>query len=360
MIGIIDMIQPRPWVRYHAGPCPLAWFRLVRRSFIMLPKQPPRDGQPGFLYLPPNRIHGISVAGEQTTITIPEFDLTFDMGQCTRASLATPLIALSHAHMDHVGGLPYWFSQRHFQKLEGGRVVCHPDIVEPLRRMLSSWVDVERQKTPHTIDPIAPDEDLPIRQGVVLRAIETHHTCPSLGFAVVENRRKLRDQYRDLPQSELRRLRNEGEDLTFDTEIPLIAYTGDTDRGDFLERDEFRKAKIVIAECTFLDPDHRGRARIGRHLHLDDIAELLEIWEAEHVVLVHLSRRTLVSEARSRIETLGGNGDRIHLLMDHRSNRKRYEAQQDAVATPVKTVVNEEDAPSDPDSQSSSSSDGTG
>ena len=94
----------------------------------MIPKQPPRDGQPGFLYLPPHRIHGISVAGEQTTITVPEFDLTFDMGQCTRASLATPLVALSHAHMDHVGGLPYWFSQRHFQKLEGGRVVI-PDVL---------------------------------------------------------------------------------------------------------------------------------------------------------------------------------------------------------------------------------------
>jgi ribonuclease Z len=121
----------------------------------MIPKQPPRDGQPGFLYLPPYRVHGISVAGEQTTITVPEFDLTFDMGQCTRASLATPLIALSHAHMDHVGGLPYWFSQRHFQKLEGGRVLCHPDTAGPLRQMLGSWVDVERQRTPHEVHPTA-------------------------------------------------------------------------------------------------------------------------------------------------------------------------------------------------------------
>ena len=249
----------------------------------MIPKQPPRDGQPGFLYLPPHRVHGISVAGEQTTITIPEFDLTFDMGQCTRASLATPLIALSHAHMDHVGGLPYWFSQRHFQKLEGGRVLCHPETAGPLERMLASWVDVERQRTPHRVEAIEPDGEVPLKQGLVLRAIATHHTCPSLGFSVVENRRKLREAYRDLPQSELRRLRKEGEDLTYDTEIPLVAYTGDTDRGDFLERDEFRKARVVIAECTFLDPDHKGRARIGRHLHLDDIAELLEVWEAEHV-----------------------------------------------------------------------------
>ncbi|NCF40156.1 MAG: hypothetical protein GWP75_08585, partial [Planctomycetia bacterium] len=55
----------------------------------MIPKQPPRDGQSGFLYLPPYRIHGISVAGEHTTITVPELGVTFDMGQCTRASLSS-------------------------------------------------------------------------------------------------------------------------------------------------------------------------------------------------------------------------------------------------------------------------------
>ncbi|MHC4245772.1 MAG: MBL fold metallo-hydrolase [Planctomycetota bacterium] len=300
----------------------------------MIPKQPPRDGQSGFLYLPPYRIHGISVAGEHTTITVPELGVTFDMGQCTRASLSSDLIALSHSHMDHVGAIPYWFSQRFFQKLEGGRVLCHPDGVEPLRRMLASWVDVERQKTPHEIVAIEPDSDVPIRQNIGLRAIETHHTCPSLGFSIIETRHKLKAEYRDLPQSELRRLKADGDELTTNTEIPLIAYTGDTDRGEFLERDEFAKAKIVVAECTFIDADHRSRARIGRHLHLEDIAELLSIWEAEHVVLVHLSRRTLLSEARERIATLGADADRIHLLMDHRTNRRRYESQLEAVAVP--------------------------
>ena len=319
----------------------------------MLPKQPPRDGQPGFLYLPPIRVHGISVAGEQTTITIPEFDLSFDIGQCTRACLATPLIALSHTHMDHVGGMPYWFSQRHFQKLEGGRIVCHPDSVDGLRKMMHGWVDVERQRTPFEIQGIEPDTEIEIRKGVHLRAIETSHTCPSLGFAVIEKRKKLRDEFQSLPQSELRRLRAEGADLTFETEIPLVAYTGDTDRGAFLERDEFRKAGVVLSECTFLDPDHQERARIGKHLHLEQIKELLDIWEAEHVVLVHMSRRTLLSDARSKIERIGDHADRVHLLMDHRTNRRRYEAQQAKALADQTPVVNEEKGETPVESQSS-------
>ncbi len=300
----------------------------------MIPKQPPRDGQSGFLYLPPYRIHGLSVAGEHTTITVPEMGVTFDMGQCTRASLSSDIVALSHSHMDHVGAIPYWFSQRFFQKLEGGRVVCHPETVDPLRRMLASWVDVERQKTPCDVVAIEPDSNIPLRQNIDLRAIETRHTCPSLGFSIIETRHKLKPEFLEMPQSELRRIKEGGDEITTRTEIPLIAYTGDTDRGDFLERDEFAKARIVVTECTFVDEDHRSRARVGRHLHLDDIAELLGTWEAEHVVLVHLSRRTLLSEARERIATLGDDAERIHLLMDHRTNRRRYEAQLEAVADP--------------------------
>ena len=322
------MVRRVPWriTLSEAGDAPGFW------SFSMIPKQPPRDGQSGFLYLPPYRVHGISVAGEYTTITIPEFGVTFDMGQCTRASLTSDLIALSHSHMDHVGAIPYWFSQRYFQKLEGGRVLCHPEVAGPLRRMLASWVDLERQKTPNEVVEIEPDADIEIRQNVILRAVETRHTCPSLGYAIIENRHKLKTEFTDLPQSELRRIRGEGEELTVKTEIPLVAYTGDTDRGEFLERDEFAKAKIVIAECTFFDEDHRGRARIGRHLHLDDLADLLPKWEAEHIVLVHLSRRTLLSDARERLATLGDHADRVHLLMDHRTNRRRYESQLAEVA----------------------------
>ena len=294
----------------------------------MVPKQPPRDSRPGFLYLPPYRLHGISIAGEQTSIHVPELDVVFDIGHCLRSSLSASTLALSHSHMDHVGALPYWFSQRYFQKITGGRCVCHPDTVQPLRNMLAAWAPIERQETPHEIVGVEPDTDIEIRQNIALRAIETSHTCPSLGWSVIEHRHKLKDEYRDLPQNELRALREKGETITKSTEIPLVPYTGDTERADFLERPEFAKAKVVITECTFFDPDHRERASIGKHLHFDDLADLARSWEAEHIVIVHLSRRTLLSAASSRIQQLGGDiAERIHLLMDHRSNRRRYEKQ---------------------------------
>ena len=318
----------------------------------MLPSPPAREGQLGFLYLPPYRVQGISVAGEQTVIQVPELDVAFDIGQCTRSVLSVPTIALSHAHMDHLGGLPYWFSQRYFQKIGGethmpekidgkpegknegkpkvpvGRCICHPELEQPLRGMMRAWEPLERQKTPFEFVALEPEKEIELKNNISMRAIATRHTVPSLGFSVLERRSKLKEEFRDLPQEKLRELRSRGTEITRQMEIPLVAYTGDTAPGEYLVRDEFAEAKIVIAECTFFEPDHNDRARTGMHLHIDDIIRLLPVWKAEAIVLVHVSRRTTIHYARERIEKLAGaDAARIHLLMDHRTNRARYEAQ---------------------------------
>ena len=51
---------------------------------------------------------------------------------------------------------------------------------------------------------------------------------------------------------------------------------------------------------------------------------------AENVILVHLSRRTNLQAAREHLwRTIGETQcERLHFLMDHRSNRQRYERQE--------------------------------
>ena len=295
----------------------------------MVPRPPPPEARLGFVYSAPYRIQGISVAGEQAVVHVPELDVCFDVGLCPRAILPTPTIALSHTHMDHVGGLPYWFSQRFFQKMPGtARCLVHPKMAEPLRRMMAAWVDLERQRTPHEIVAIEPETEFQLRPNVFVRAIEVSHTTPALGFVAIERRSKLRDEFHGLPQDRLRELRAQGVEITRMIEIPLVAYTGDTEPGDFLLREEFRRAQVVITECTFFEDEHRDRAKIGKHLHVEDLRPLLEAWEARDVVIVHVSRRTLLPFARTRIEEVAGKAraESIHLLMDHKANKARLEA----------------------------------
>ena len=294
----------------------------------MLPKRPPRDHRVGFIYAPPWRIQGISVGGEQTVIQVPEFGLNFDIGLCPRVAVAAPFTALTHGHMDHVAALPYWFSQRGFMKLATGTCFCHPELAGPLQKMMGGWVDVEQQVTPHKIIPLAPGESHTLKPSLSLRALKASHTVPALSYVVVENRSKLKPEYLGLSQSELRVKRAEGEEITVELDVPLVAYSGDTEMNPSLVSTEFCDSKVVICECTFLEDEHADRARIGKHLHINELRDLMGVWRAETVVLVHLTRRSTMETARRKVaEVLGDEADRVCLLMDHQTNRARYDQQ---------------------------------
>lgn len=298
----------------------------------MIPRQPPRIPPYGFLYLPPYRVQGYSIAGEETFVQVPELDVCFDIGRAPRLALSSNFVALSHGHMDHSAGLVYYFSQRHFQGMGTGTVLCHPSLVEPIKRLMSAWVEIEAQRTPYRVYGMEPGTDsgeFELKKHIYLRAFATDHTVPSLGYVVVEKRSKLREEYVGLPQEKLVELKKAGEEITYTKEVPQIAYTGDTSPSACFKREDVRRARILITECTFLEEGHQDRARIGKHLHLNDLVKLLGEVEAEHVVVTHMSRRTHISQARKRLEKLipADQRERVHLLMDSRANRARYQQQ---------------------------------
>lgn len=296
----------------------------------MVPRQPPRRTPIGFLYVPPYRVQGISVAGEESVVQIPELDVCFDIGLCPRPALSSDYVALTHGHMDHAAGLAYYFSQRHFQGMGEGTVLCHPKLEKPIHNMMRAWVDLEAQRTPYHVIPMAHDEELEVKDKTMLRAFETRHTVPSLGFSVVEKRSKLRPDLADVPQEKLVQLKQQGEEITQTHEVPLVCYTGDTAWGEHFERHDVLNAQVLITECTFLEADHRDRAEVGKHLHLDDIVRLLDQANAEHVILTHLSRRTHIATVRKTLDQQipRRHRDRVLLLMDNRANRERYERQR--------------------------------
>ena len=296
----------------------------------MIPRQPPRSPQFGFLYLPPYRVQGVSIAGEQSFVQVPELDVCFDIGACPKPVLSSNFVALSHGHMDHSAAFAYYFSQRYFQDIGVGTIICHADSAEPIRNIMNAWVDLEAQRTPYNLIALSPDEQTEVKPNVYLRGIETRHTVPSLGYVAIERRSKLRPEFAETPQEKLVELKKQGTDITQTHEIPLVCYTGDTMWGEHFEREDVLNAKVLITECTFLEPGHRDRASVGKHLHLDDIVALLERSSAEAVVLTHLSRRTHIKTVRETLDAVipAEHRDRVFVLMDNRANRQRYEQQK--------------------------------
>ncbi len=295
----------------------------------MLPKPPPKDAPIGFLFLPPYRIIGTSIAGEATAIQIPELDLGFDMGMCPRQMLTSKFVGISHGHMDHIGSLAYYCSQRHFQGMGTGNIVCDARIAPAIKRMMEGFIELERQTTPFNLIPLEPEGMVEIKNNIFLRAFLTEHAGPTFGYVVVEKRSKLKPELVGLPQEKLMELKDRGQEITRTLEIPLLTYLVDTAPGPALIREDVRKSQIIIAECTFFDPEHKERAKIGGHMHVDDVCEWLRILECQKLVLAHLSRRTNLLEARQILadKLAREKLDKIEILMDYKHNKERYDHQ---------------------------------
>lgn len=295
----------------------------------MVPKEPAKRPQLGFLFVPPIRVQGLSIAGEESVVMVPELDICFDIGRCPRAALASPFVALTHGHMDHSAGIGYYFSQRQFQGMSTGTMLVPQALEKPIHNLMRAWVDVEAQRTPYNLIPMTHERELEIKHNIFIRAFDTMHTVPSLGFVMVERRSKLKPELVGLPQEKLIDLKKQGQEITQVHEIPLVCYTGDTMWGPHFDRPDVLHAKVLITECTFLEKDHRDRAVIGKHLHLDDVVRLVKKSQAEAIVLVHMSRRTNMGEARREVDAAlpTEQRSRVHVLMDARANRLRLEQQ---------------------------------
>ena len=67
-------------------------------------------------------IVGYSVAGEETVVQVPEMNVCFDIGRAPYFALTSDFVCITHGHMDHLAGLGYYLSQRHFQGMKPGTI----------------------------------------------------------------------------------------------------------------------------------------------------------------------------------------------------------------------------------------------
>jgi ribonuclease Z len=265
---------------------------------------------------------GYSVAGEEAIILAPELDCAFDIGKCPREALSVNHVLLTHGHMDHAAGVPYYFAQRAFQGIACGTVVAPAEMVRPLEDLMAAWARVEGHGPPHPhrFVGVREGEDYEVRRGLVARAFPVRHSQPALGYCLIDVRQKLREEFLGLTGPQIVELKKKGIKITDRVEFPLVAYPGDTARRNFSDLPFVARAKVLLLECTFFDPEHISRARAGKHMHVADLPEVLEGMKNEHIVLVHVTRRTNVAEARKILKKSLSKDihDRVTFLMSRK------------------------------------------
>ena len=245
-------------------------------------------------------ITGYSTALFSTWYFIEEWGICFDAGDGLISALLQKSrkidhVFLSHADRDHLTGLLQFnqlnarpgFPIMHYP-VDAGSFVA----LERFSKQFDPQVDRTVWLPATAGDEIAIAKDLlvmPARNGHV--PVE-QHIVKSLGYTVVQTRKKLKAEYATLSGEELRQLgeRIGRENLSHELRENLLAYSGDTPVEDGAKWDGTR---ILIHEATFLGHGEGVRARDygNKHSTLDEVMEMVASIKVGSLILGHFSSR---------------------------------------------------------------------
>ncbi|HYK02725.1 MAG TPA: MBL fold metallo-hydrolase [Thermoanaerobaculia bacterium] len=247
-------------------------------------------------------IEGRSRAGHETFFRVRDLNIALDIGRCPDLVVSMPHVFISHAHLDHAAGIPFYAGQRHLQQLEGGTIYVPAEAAADVEALL----EVQRRLTGASFDEVgivgvAAGEELRIGRSLFVRGHAAPHRVAARGYEFIERRHHLRGEYIGSDGETIARLRREGEEVEEEYRCPILFYTGDTDRGLLESCDALYKAEVLMIECSFVADGHQDRAAKYRHIHVDDIADFAERFENQLIVLTHFSRRYSRDEIRNTV-----------------------------------------------------------
>lgn len=243
-------------------------------------------------------IEGSSRAGVESWYRVKELGLAMDLGRCPDNLVGVPRILLTHAHVDHAAGVPYYAAQRKLQKLGPGTVYVPAASLDGFRDLIAAHERLESTTYQLDLVGIAPGQVVELRKDLAVRAHAASHPIPSNAYEFLERRNRLRPELRGLPPEEIERRRARGETVSEPVESSILFYTGDTDRRIFETCDALFRAEVLLIECSFTWDEDRDRAQKYAHIHLGDLADVAERFENKLVVLTHFSLR----DSRAEIE----------------------------------------------------------
>ncbi len=248
-------------------------------------------------------VEGYSRAAVQTYWRIPELKLGFDLGAQPWDFMGTPNWFVSHTHLDHIAALPVYISRRRMMKMDPPTIYLPEPAIAPIRQILRAFSRLDRSRMPCELIGIHPGDEWILSRELVVTVGSVTHTVPTCCFIVWQRRKKLKAEYQSLSGDQIRDLRLAGTEVTTEQRVPLVGYLGDSSPAGLDRNPDLYRAKILIAEMTFLAPGHR-KEKIHKHghMHLDDLVERADRFENEKIIAAHFSTRYHAKQIRQWVD----------------------------------------------------------
>jgi ribonuclease Z len=245
------------------------------------------------------KFHGMSLSGIRTCLTMPEFQISFDVAQGYPFAVPMRKFFMTHGHADHAAGIPYLISQKNLFRMPTPDFYMPPSLVEPLTKIIKLWEGIEDHQYNYKFHPVTAEE-IQINPYHFVKPFKTFHRIESFGYTLFNRNKKLAPKWKDAKKEEIIKAKERGESINELVEAPLVSFTGDTKIEFLFGEPWIRKSRILFLESTYLDDKKTiQQARDWGHTHLDEIIPHLNEIESEKIVLIHISSRYSYEHALS-------------------------------------------------------------
>ncbi len=246
-------------------------------------------------------LEGRSRAGNETFFRVKELGLALDIGRCPDFLVGVPDIFVTHAHLDHSLGIPFYAAQRLLQKLPAGRVYVPEENLADYRELMKIHERLEGVAYPLDLVGLEPGDERSLRRDLKVRVHRSTHRVVANAYEVIASSARLEDRFAGIAPEQLSSLRQAGETLTSEVETSLLFYTGDTDSRILDGNEQMYRSRVLVIECSFTGEGERERGRLYTHIHLDDLIDVAERFENELIVLTHFSLRDSAARIHERV-----------------------------------------------------------
>ena len=241
-------------------------------------------------------INGSSVAGIRTSFYIPELKVLLDAGNQNFNKLA--VIFITHCHADHVASLPLIILENVNSKIKTN-IYCPQESSKFIENMVDAFLACNYNnytvpKKYYNFIPMSPrylTNKTLNGQSIIIRSYYSDHTVATLSYGFVEEKKKLKEEFKELSGPEIVALKKEGVEITEIQQFKKLVFCGDTTAKIFRRNPDILSYDSIIVECTFFEDDELDTARERKHMHWSDLKEVIIENPNVNFYLIHISTK---------------------------------------------------------------------
>lgn len=253
---------------------------------------------------------GYSRAAHRTGILIKGLDILLDAGLDVQKAFKH--IFITHQHLDHVIYLPQ-YTMNIENPSDSINVISSPNILEGIKPYLTSALrmskNIPKDITEEKILSEAKTDFKSITQSNyynfmngkdkwIVEPIKCSHGIESIGFGFSVEKIKLKEEYTSLIGHDIKKLKDEGVEITYKKIEPIFLFLGDTNK-NILTNDKIYTYPTIIIECTYIYDDEISLAKKNKHIHWTEIKEIIQNKIDIQFILIHFSMKYTRDEIKT-------------------------------------------------------------